>query len=226
MSKEMPAHTPAKLATLQRLRGAAAEAGSLGLALLYYSEFVTTSSMHQGTPLMATPEADERFLAAVGCSSEGGEILDQFKKAIWHKGERGQKFDDAREDAIQKEAGDLFWYFILLLEKSGWTLDDIIFSNMDKLIQREIDKGPKTKCEDEGVLDGHVVKDCLCAGCTHLRNSVNSPSELNAVIHREHESRLGRAVIAARGAEAPAALHDAVIAARGGEAPAEKQGFA
>ncbi len=152
MSKEMPAHTPTKLATLQSLRSRAAHADSLGLAMMYYTEFVTTSSTHQGTPLMGTPAADERFLAAVGCSSEGGEILDQFKKAIWHKGERGQCFTTEREVAIEKEAGDLFWYFTLLLEKSGWTLDRIMFSNMDKLIQRELDKVPKRDIQEE-VLD-------------------------------------------------------------------------
>lgn len=140
MSKELPVHGPEKLARLQDLRRQAASAGSLGLALLYYSDFVQTSSMHQGELMLETQEADERFLGAVGLASESGEVLDQFKKAIWHKGERGQIFAADREDAILKELGDVFWYLTLLLARSNLTIDQVIFGNMDKLIQREMDK--------------------------------------------------------------------------------------
>lgn len=140
MSTELPRHTDDKLLKMEEQRNRAVAAGSVGLALLHYNEFIQLSCMHQGEPLMNTANADARFLGATGLATEAGEVLDQFKKAIWHKGERGEVFAQEREDKIMEETGDVAWYFFLLLAKSGWTLDQIIVANMDKLIARERSK--------------------------------------------------------------------------------------
>lgn len=136
-SAKSKAEIEAKLYKLRTCRDKAVMAGSLGVALLHYEEFVRSSSSPTGDVLMANTEADQRLLAAMGCSSKSGELLDQFKKAIFHKGQREVMFDPAREANILKEAGDIFWYFTLFLSVSGIDLKTVLFNNMDKLIGRQ-----------------------------------------------------------------------------------------
>ncbi len=67
--------------------------------------------------------------AALGLSGEVGELNDMLKKWIFH--EKQLDIDHAK-----KEAGDICWYLAMLCESFGWSLDEIMQINIDKLKAR------------------------------------------------------------------------------------------
>ena len=67
--------------------------------------------------------------AALGLSGEVGELNDMLKKWIFH--EKQLDIDHAK-----KEAGDICWYLAMLCEFFGWSLDEIMQINIDKLKAR------------------------------------------------------------------------------------------
>ena len=67
--------------------------------------------------------------AALGLSGEVGEFNDIIKKWIFH--EKQLDIDHAK-----KEAGDICWYLAMLCESFGWSLDEIMQINIDKLKAR------------------------------------------------------------------------------------------
>ena len=67
--------------------------------------------------------------AALGLSGEVGEFNDIIKKWIFH--EKQLDIDHAK-----KEAGDICWYLAMLCESFGWSLDEIMQMNVDKLKAR------------------------------------------------------------------------------------------
>ena len=69
------------------------------------------------------------FNACLGLSGEVGEFNDIIKKWIFH--EKQLDIDHAK-----KEAGDICWYLAMLCESFGWSLDEIMQINIDKLIAR------------------------------------------------------------------------------------------
>lgn len=69
------------------------------------------------------------FNACLGLSGEVGEFNDIIKKWIFH--EKQLDIDHAK-----KKAGDICWYLAMLCESFGWALDDIMQTNIDKLIRR------------------------------------------------------------------------------------------
>lgn len=69
------------------------------------------------------------FNACLGLSGEVGEFNDMIKKWIFH--EKPIDIDHAK-----KEAGDICWYLAMLCESFGWSIDEIMQMNVDKLKAR------------------------------------------------------------------------------------------
>lgn len=65
----------------------------------------------------------------LGLAGESGELLDMFKKWIFHRKELD-------EEHAKKEVGDVCWYLAMICESMGWNLDEIFQMNVDKLIAR------------------------------------------------------------------------------------------
>lgn len=68
--------------------------------------------------------------ACMGLVTESSELLDLTKKKHY-----GKKVNYDREK-IKDEAGDLFWYFNLLLKSQGLSLEEVLVYNMEKLKKR------------------------------------------------------------------------------------------
>lgn len=64
-----------------------------------------------------------------GLSGEVGELTDMVKKWIFHEKELD-------EDHAKKELGDVMWYIAMICESFGWSLDEIMQMNIDKLKKR------------------------------------------------------------------------------------------
>lgn len=76
--------------------------------------------------------------AAMGMSTEAGEILDTMKKvwvyeqALVDKNKEGQR----HHDNLVEEAGDLMFYLVHMLNLLGVPLQQVITINVDKLMKR------------------------------------------------------------------------------------------
>jgi len=69
------------------------------------------------------------LMCALGVGSESGEILEHVKHVMYH----GHNFD---KEHMQKEIGDCLWYLTALSEFCGFSLEDVVQRNMQKLRQR------------------------------------------------------------------------------------------
>ena len=67
--------------------------------------------------------------SCLGLSGEVGEFNDMIKKWIFHE----KQLDIGH---AKKEAGDICWYLAMLCESFGWSLDEIMQMNVDKLKAR------------------------------------------------------------------------------------------
>jgi NTP pyrophosphatase (non-canonical NTP hydrolase) len=65
----------------------------------------------------------------LGLSGEVGEFNDMIKKWVFHEKELDVEH-------AKKEAGDICWYLAMLCESFGWSLDEIMQMNVDKLKAR------------------------------------------------------------------------------------------
>ena len=68
-------------------------------------------------------------MATMGLSGEVGELNDMIKKWIFHK-------SDMDITHAKKELGDILWYVACMAESFGWSLDEIMSMNIDKLKAR------------------------------------------------------------------------------------------
>ena len=68
-------------------------------------------------------------MATMGLSGEVGELNDMIKKWIFHK----TNMDITH---AKKELGDIMWYIACMAESFGWSLDEIMQMNIDKLKAR------------------------------------------------------------------------------------------
>ena len=65
----------------------------------------------------------------LGLAGESGEFLDIVKKWLFHE----KPID---EEHMKKELGDVFWYTALICDAMGWSMDEIMQMNIDKLKAR------------------------------------------------------------------------------------------
>lgn len=71
----------------------------------------------------------ELLMGCLGLAGESGELLDLFKKWIFH----GKPLDESH---AKKELGDVLWYVAEIAHSMGWDLDEIMAMNIDKLRAR------------------------------------------------------------------------------------------
>ena len=65
----------------------------------------------------------------LGLTGEAGEVSDLVKKGIFH--EKGIDINH-----LKKECGDVMWYVAMICDASGFTLDDVMQTNKEKLESR------------------------------------------------------------------------------------------
>ena len=80
-----------------------------------------------------TPEIVRLIHAGFGLVTETGEIVDQLKKHIFY----GANLDKVN---IKEELGDVMWYTNIILDVFGWSLEEVMQVNHDKLVKRYGDK--------------------------------------------------------------------------------------
>lgn len=71
--------------------------------------------------------------AAIGISTEAGELLDAMKKHIYY----GKELDKVN---LKEEMGDLFWYMAIMADVLDIPFETIMQNNLDKLKARYGDK--------------------------------------------------------------------------------------
>jgi len=69
----------------------------------------------------------------MGCATEGAEILDIMKKHVFY----GKKLD---RDHVIEEAGDVLWYLAILSDELGFSLEEAMEKNIQKLEKRYPEK--------------------------------------------------------------------------------------
>ncbi len=94
-----------------------------------YNEFVKSMKVY--------PEKHAIMYPALGLCGEAGEIAEKVKK--WLRGDR-----ELDKEGLLKELGDPLWYITSLADDLGFTLQDVVDANIEKLSSRK----------DRGVLKG------------------------------------------------------------------------
>lgn len=75
-------------------------------------------------------KADQEYHALHGMVGEIGEL-----HSIYQKHYQGH-YEDAEEEHLKKEIGDLLWFVAEYCTALGWALDDVMQKNIDKLVAR------------------------------------------------------------------------------------------
>lgn len=96
-----------------------------------------------------TPELSNNvrlLYTLIGLSTEAGEALDVFKKCLFYK----KSFD---LEHFASELGDVLWYLTMAADIAGYSLEDLMQINVDKLKKRypegfSIDKAVHRKEND------------------------------------------------------------------------------
>ena len=76
-------------------------------------------------------QQDHEQNAIVGLAAEAGEVLDVGKKRWWHTPKK-----EGRRDELRAELGDVCYYLIKTIDVCGFTLDEVLKENRDKLRAR------------------------------------------------------------------------------------------
>lgn len=87
-----------------------------------YQEFVRS--------MKAYPEKHAIVYPALGLVGEAGEISEKVKK--WLRGDR-----ELDREGLLKELGDPLWYIASLADDLGFTLQEVVDANHDKLTSRK-----------------------------------------------------------------------------------------
>ena len=75
----------------------------------------------------------ERLLTAgVGINAEGGEFLEIIKKMVF----QGKPWNDDNREHLIIELGDVMWYVAQACNALGVSFDDVISTNVNKLLKR------------------------------------------------------------------------------------------
>jgi NTP pyrophosphatase (non-canonical NTP hydrolase) len=72
---------------------------------------------------------DKLNLGALGLAGESGEVIDQIKKHLFQGHEINQ-------EKMLDELGDVLWYYMLILKAMGFTLQEVMGCNIEKLRRR------------------------------------------------------------------------------------------
>lgn len=89
-----------------------------------------TGNEYQNAALRtANPECRNLVNCALGLTGEAGEFADMVKKREFH----GHDFDKVK---AVKEIGDCMWYCAVAAHVLGYTLDEVMQINVEKLMKR------------------------------------------------------------------------------------------
>lgn len=90
-----------------------------------YQEFTRESSIYA--------EGDEKGVAclALGVAGEAGEVADKIKKMFRDKGGI-----DLKDESLILELGDVLWYVTRLADNFGYSLQEVMRMNVNKLTKR------------------------------------------------------------------------------------------
>lgn len=93
---------------------------------------MTTSGSYQNFVLeRCQPYVDTNY-CIIALNGEAGEVAEWYKKFIL----RGNPTGLLSKDDLKKELGDVLFYLVALAARNGWTLEEIMQANCDKLQDR------------------------------------------------------------------------------------------
>lgn len=85
--------------------------------------------------MKAYPEKYAIIYPALGLCGEAGEIAEKIKK--WLRGDKGEQLAEEQRGDLLKELGDPLWYIASLAADLGYTLQDVVDANEQKLTSRK-----------------------------------------------------------------------------------------
>lgn len=91
-----------------------------------------TANEYQTAAMRTQPLTDPQAKLVnglIGLNGEAGECIDILKKYLFH----GHDLD---KEHLAKELGDVAWYLAVTAEAIGYSLDDILQMNVEKLLAR------------------------------------------------------------------------------------------
>ena len=81
---------------------------------------------------MIWSQSQRLLTGGIGICSEGGELLDLVKKLLF----QGKEPTPELREKIKLELGDVMWYVQQVLIWGGWSLNEILHENINKLSGR------------------------------------------------------------------------------------------
>lgn len=93
-----------------------------------YQKQALTTKQDTFEPLM------QKTIWAMGVVGEAGEVVEKWKKIVAYK--QG-KTSQADLDELAKELGDVVWYIAVMAHSLGYSFDDIMQRNVEKLKSRK-----------------------------------------------------------------------------------------
>ncbi|MBI2550735.1 nucleoside triphosphate pyrophosphohydrolase family protein [Candidatus Uhrbacteria bacterium] len=69
----------------------------------------------------------------LGLAGETGEVAEQIKKMLR---DDGGVMTPQRREAVKKELGDVMWYIAQISSELGFSLEDVAWTNLQKLFSR------------------------------------------------------------------------------------------
>lgn len=97
-----------------------------------YEEWVETLTLQDYSKVssrLLKGETGKLLHAGIGISGEAGELIDAIKKHVFY----GKPLD---VENIKEELGDLIFYVAMACNSMGFTLEQVIQNNIDKLSKR------------------------------------------------------------------------------------------
>lgn len=79
-------------------------------------------------------EGAKSYAAALGLASEAGEVANEYERAL----REGWSLD---ADKVKTELGDVLWNVARLASLNGWSMEDLMDENIDKLTIRYAEAG-------------------------------------------------------------------------------------
>ena len=102
----------------------------IGIDLAKFNDIQLTPNKYQELAMRtANPECRNLSNAGLGLAGEAGECVDIIKKHLYH----GHPLD---KEKLKKELGDVAWYIALICEVTDMSFEEVMRTNIDKLMAR------------------------------------------------------------------------------------------
>ena len=88
---------------------------------------------HTTADYLGMHDGDYRY-PVMGLAEEAGEVSGKFAKAVR---DNNGVIDEERKTAIKKELGDVLWFVAEISTLLGFTLEEVMQGNLDKLASRK-----------------------------------------------------------------------------------------